>query len=74
MRQTFCCHAINDKFKPVSIRMAKEQGLSLNSLKISGQCGRLLCCLAYEHDWYKEAKKNLPEAGVSFYYDNAFLK
>ncbi|CEM63295.1 hypothetical protein DWQ65_09320 [Treponema phagedenis] len=70
----FCCHAINDKFKPVSIRMAKEQGLSLNSLKISGQCGRLLCCLAYEHDWYKEAKKNLPEAGVSFYYDNAIFK
>lgn len=60
----FCCHAVTDKLRPVSIRMAKDQGLSLNSLKISGQCGRLLCCLAYEHDWYCEAKKTLPNEGI----------
>jgi len=49
--------------------MAKDQSLSLNSLKISGQCGRLLCCLSYEHEWYCEAKKNLPNEGVRIFYD-----
>lgn len=66
----FCCHAVTDKLRPVSIRMAKDQGLSLNSLKISGQCGRLLCCLAYEHDWYCEAKKTLPNEGVRLRYED----
>ncbi len=66
----FCCHCISDKLKPVSIRMAKEQNLSLNSLKISGQCGRLLCCLAYEYEWYTEAKKNLPPEGIRIHYDD----
>ena len=70
----FCCHAVTDKLRPVSIKMAKEQNLSLNSLKISGQCGRLLCCLAYEHDWYSEAKKNLPATGTSLYYDNTVFR
>lgn len=65
----FCCHAVTDKLRPVSIRMAKDQGLSLNSLKISGQCGRLLCCLAYEHDWYCEAKKTLPNEGIRLRYE-----
>jgi cell fate regulator YaaT (PSP1 superfamily) len=65
----YCCHMVSDKLRPVSIKMAKEQNLSLNSLKISGQCGRLLCCLAYEYDWYADAKKNLPSEGVRLYYD-----
>jgi cell fate regulator YaaT (PSP1 superfamily) len=65
----YCCHMVSDKLRPVSIKMAKEQNLSLNSLKISGQCGRLLCCLAYEYDWYADAKKSLPSEGVRLYYD-----
>ena len=65
----FCCHAVSDKLKPVSIKMAKDQNLSLNSMKISGQCGRLLCCLSYEFDWYNEARKNLPTEGIRLTYD-----
>ena len=65
----YCCHAVSDKLRPVSIRMAKEQNLSLNSMKISGQCGRLLCCLSYEHDWYAEARGKLPSDGLRIYYD-----
>lgn len=64
-----CCHGITDKLRPVSIKMAKDQNLSLNSTKISGQCGRLLCCLAYEFDWYSEARKSLPNEGVRLTYD-----
>ena len=59
----FCCHQITDKLKPVSIKMAKEQNLSLNSLKISGPCGRLLCCLSYEYEFYREEKAKLPSEG-----------
>lgn len=70
----FCCHAVTDKLKPVSIKMAKEQNLSLNSLKISGQCGRLLCCLAYEHNWYTEAKKKLPLVGTTLTYDDTLFR
>ena len=65
----FCCHGVSDKLRPVSIRMAKDQNLSLNSTKISGQCGRLLCCLSYEFDWYNEARKNLPSEGIHLNYD-----
>ena len=65
----YCCHSVTDKLRPVSIRMAKDQNLSLNSLKISGQCGRLLCCLSYEHDWYCEERKNLPNEGIRLNYD-----
>ncbi|OJF76453.1 MAG: hypothetical protein BKP49_07080 [Treponema sp. CETP13] len=65
----FCCNAVSDRLCPVSIRMAKDQNLSLNSMKISGQCGRLLCCLAYEHDWYSESRKNLPHEGLRIKYD-----
>ena len=65
----FCCHGVSDKLRPVSIRMAKDQNLSLNSMKISGQCGRLLCCLSYEFDWYNEARRNLPNEGIHVYYD-----
>ncbi len=49
--------------------MAKDQNLSLNSMKISGQCGRLLCCLSYEYDWYNEARKKLPSEGIKLFYD-----
>ncbi|MBD5447813.1 MAG: hypothetical protein HDR32_08790 [Treponema sp.] len=65
----YCCHAVNDKPPPVSIKMAKEQNLSLNSMKISGQCGRLLCCLSYEYKWYAEARKKLPNEGLRILYD-----
>lgn len=59
-----CCHLFTDKPAPVSIKMAKEQNLSLNSAKISGACGRLLCCLAYEYDNYVEEKANYPAEGT----------
>ena len=65
----YCCHCVSDKLRPVSIRMAKEQNLSLNSMKISGQCGRLLCCLSYEFDFYSEARKKLPPKGLHIFYD-----
>jgi len=65
----YCCHAVSDRLKPVSIKMAKEQNLSLNSMKISGQCGRLLCCLSYEYEWYSEARKQLPSEGLKIFYD-----
>jgi len=58
-----CCSAFIEKFEPVSIRMAKEQNLSLNPSKISGQCGRLMCCLTYENATYKELKKKFPRIG-----------
>jgi len=65
----FCCHSVNDKLSPVSIKMAKKQNLSLNSLKISGPCGRLLCCLAYEYPFYKEVKDGLPAEGSRVNYN-----
>lgn len=58
-----CCGHLKEVFDPVSIKMAKEQNLNLNTLKISGMCGRLLCCLSYEYDVYKELNKNLPASG-----------
>lgn len=61
--RNYCCNGITDKLNPVSIKMAKEQNLSLNSMKISGPCGRLLCCLSYEYEFYKEEKGNLPQEG-----------
>lgn len=70
----YCCHTISDKLPSVSIKMAKEQNLSLNSTKISGQCGRLLCCLSYEYNWYAEAKKNLPNEGIHIFYDGTNFK
>ena len=70
----FCCHSVSDKLRPVAIKMAKDQSLSLNSLKISGQCGRLLCCLSYEFDWYNEARKKLPPEGLHIHYDGTNFK
>lgn len=57
----YCCHAFLDEFQPVSIKMAKSQGLSLNPTKISGVCGRLMCCLKYEEEAYEELIKNVPK-------------
>ena len=58
-----CCHEWLSDFEPVSIKMAKLQNLSLNPTKISGICGRLMCCLKYENDVYMEMKKGMPEQG-----------
>ena len=69
--RAYCCHAISDKLKPVSIKMAKDQNLSLNSTKISGPCGRLLCCLAYEHLFYGEQRKLIPSEGTRITWDGA---
>jgi cell fate regulator YaaT (PSP1 superfamily) len=59
----FCCSSFLQAFAPVSIRMAKDQGLSLNPAKVSGGCGRLLCCLAYEHEAYADFREGLPKIG-----------
>jgi len=59
----FCCSRFLKKFTPLSIKMAKEQSLILDPNKISGPCGRLLCCLAYEMEVYKEFLENLPKLG-----------
>jgi cell fate regulator YaaT (PSP1 superfamily) len=58
--RTLCCSTFLPDFAQVSIKMAKEQGLSLNSAKISGVCGRLMCCLRYESDVYSEEIKKTP--------------
>ncbi len=60
-----CCSAFIGKFGPVSIRMAKDQGLSLNPTKISGQCGRLMCCLTFECETYQSVRKKFPKIGVT---------
>ena len=57
----FCCSQFLDEFQPVSIKMAKTQSLSLNPTKISGTCGRLMCCLKYEQDAYEDAVKRCPK-------------
>jgi cell fate regulator YaaT (PSP1 superfamily) len=54
--------------------MAKEQNLSLNSMKISGPCGRLLCCLAYEHDFYAEQRRLMPNEGTKITFNGALWK
>jgi cell fate regulator YaaT (PSP1 superfamily) len=58
-----CCSTFLGDFEPVSIKMAKDQNLSLNPTKISGLCGRLMCCLKYENDEYETAKEQLPDIG-----------
>ena len=58
-----CCAGNMPEFKKVSVKMAKTQGLSLNPGKISGLCGRLMCCLSYENDYYAEANKKMPKIG-----------
>jgi len=58
-----CCGSFLGDFQPVSIKMAKEQNLSLNPTKISGVCGRLMCCLKFEEDNYEQTRKNMPKLG-----------
>ncbi len=58
-----CCHSFLSEFVPISIKMAKLQDLPLSPEEISGICGRLLCCLAYEHEYYAQAKEKLPKVG-----------
>lgn len=62
-RELCCCSFLND-FETVSIKMAKEQNISLNPSKISGNCGRLMCCLKYEQEAYEEKLKKLPNIGA----------
>ncbi len=61
----FCCNSYMGEFHPVSIKMAKEQGLSLNPVKISGTCGRLMCCLKYEQAAYTDLLKTVPKEGAT---------
>ena len=61
--RSFCCNTFLGDFQPVSIKMAKEQNLSLNPIKISGICGRLMCCLKYEQECYVEIRGRLPIVG-----------
>jgi len=63
--QPFCCARFLPDFQPVSIKMAKEQGLSLNPTKISGTCGRLMCCLKYEQDAYSALLRVTPKQGAT---------
>ena len=60
----FCCTSFFGEFQPVSIKMAKEQGLSLNPVKISGTCGRLMCCLKYEQEAYSDLLRTTPKNGA----------
>lgn len=61
--RSICCGTFLGDFQPVSIKMAKEQNLSLNPIKISGVCGRLMCCLKYEQDTYEQTRKRMPRIG-----------
>lgn len=60
----FCCSSFLGEFQPVSIKMAKEQGLSLNPVKISGACGRLMCCLKYEQEAYRDLLRTTPKVNA----------
>ena len=62
-----CCSTFLEQFAPVSIRMAKDQGLTLNPKKVSGMCGRLMCCLVYEQQVYKRMRRRLPRPGTTVY-------
>ena len=68
--QPYCCKRFLSDFQPVSIKMAKEQGLSLNPTKISGSCGRLMCCLKYEQDAYEYLNSFTPRVGSTVKTEN----
>lgn len=61
--ETRCCSTFLTEFSPISIKMAKEQGISLSPSEITGMCGRLRCCLIYEYEQYVRARKQLPKRG-----------
>jgi cell fate regulator YaaT (PSP1 superfamily) len=69
-----CCSSFVGKFAPVSIKMAKEQDLPLNPVKISGVCNRLLCCLTHEYSTYKALRKDMPKVGKHFVLDDKEYK
>lgn len=69
-----CCKAWLTDFEPVSIKMAKVQNLSLNPSKISGSCGRLMCCLKYENETYTELKEGMPDVGETVETKNGIAK
>lgn len=62
--RSLCCATFLSAFDPISMKMAKDQSLFLNPAKFSGVCGKLMCCLRYEHEFYKEAQKRLPSVGA----------
>jgi cell fate regulator YaaT (PSP1 superfamily) len=72
--KVFCCHHVTDKLNAVSIKMAKDQNLSLNSMKISGPCGRLLCCLSYESQIYRDERRGLPSEGVKILHEGTMFR
>ena len=61
--RVLCCNTILNSFEPVSVKMAKDQNISLNPSKISGVCGRLMCCLKFEYETYLEMKREIPKLG-----------
>ena len=65
-----CCKVIKGKFETITIKMAKEQGMLLNTMKISGQCGRLMCCLGHEYKAYCSLKKDLPKVGTKLVFNS----
>ena len=67
----FCCASFIRNFDPITIKMAKEQNLALNPTKISGCCGRLMCCLAYEYDFYHGCRNEYPKLGSRVEYDKS---
>lgn len=69
-----CCSSYINQFAPVSIKMAKEQGLPLNPAKISGVCNRLLCCLTYEFETYKKIRRQMPKQGKTVSLDGQLFK
>jgi len=68
--QELCCKRFLHQLSPITIKMAEVQNAPLNTMKISGYCGRLLCCLQYEYDLYDEVKSKLPAEGEPVYYEN----
>lgn len=72
--RSLCCATFLSSFDPISMKMAKDQSLFLNPAKFSGACGKLMCCLRYEHDFYKYAQKTLPSVGAVLEYENGRVK
>jgi cell fate regulator YaaT (PSP1 superfamily) len=72
--RVLCCNTILNTFDPVSVKMAKDQNISLNPSKISGVCGRLMCCLKYEYETYLEMKREIPKLGKRIMTDHGKAK
>ena len=70
----FCCSTFLEEFDGISINMAKNQFLALNIQKLSGACGKLICCLKYENDQYSEIRRGLPKIGLKIQFDNDTYK